>query len=54
MSHGVTWTSLGIPRAIALVGYGRTMWARRIEKLEVCNLGDQKGIKRESFWKPKS
>jgi hypothetical protein len=47
-SPGVTWTFLGVPRAIALVGDSCTMWARRIEKpgsLEVARL---EGSKRES------
>jgi hypothetical protein len=33
MSPGVTWTFLGMPCAIALVGDICTMWARRVEKL---------------------
>jgi hypothetical protein len=32
-SPGVTWTFLGMPCAIALVGDICTMWAQRVEKL---------------------
>jgi hypothetical protein len=32
-SLGVTWTFLGVPHAIALVGDISTMWAWRVEKL---------------------
>jgi hypothetical protein len=40
MSHGATWNFLGVPRVISLVGDYYTMWAWRIEKLEIRNLGD--------------
>jgi hypothetical protein len=53
-SSGVTWTFLGVPCAIILVGDNCTMWSQRILKSEVCNSRDRKGNKRESFQKPKS
>jgi hypothetical protein len=41
-SPGVMWTFLGMTRAITLVGDICTMWARRVEKLKIFEVGHRK------------